>query len=162
MASKLIAAPMLALLLACSIQCRGPSMPFLGHWTGKFDVTQNTSGFPSKRVTLGGYLHIYRTGERALMSLSNDAQSVTINGTWKIEKDGNLIVHIAKVSIQQPPKDVMEASGTPFLDDSAINSGFKPDMIFQLSPDHGQLTGLLMTIGPLTGKFDLTKVGPPR
>lgn len=137
-------------------------MPYLGHWTGDFVASENTTGFPTEKVTLKGYIQVYKTNRMVKMNLENAAQTVILNGNWKVEKDGDLVVHIAGVNIQQPAKDVMEAAGTPFLPDSAIQSGFKPDLIFKLNKDHSQLLGLEMTIGPLTGHFDLNKDGPPR
>ncbi len=146
---------------ALLIGCQNPSITYLGNWTGNFVITQNKSGFTDKQMNLRGYLQIYNYDQKFKMEVANPVQKVKLTGNWELNKQ-QILLHFASVKIEQPTKDLMKAMNHPYLEDRALKAGFEQNIIFDVNKSHTKLHGLLMSIGPLTGHFELQKTGPAR
>lgn len=144
-----------------AIGCKGPSIIYLGNWTGDFILTQNKSGFTNKQMRIRGYLQIYNFNKKFKMQVANPIQTVNVTGNWELNKN-QILLHVANTDVDQPAKDTMEAMGYAFIDDKELKKGFEQNMIFDINSAHNQLHGLLMTVGPLVGHFELNKNGPAR
>lgn len=141
--------------------CKGPSISFLGNWTGDFVLTQNRSGFTNQQMRIRGYLQIYNFDKKFKMQVANPIQTVTVTGNWELNKN-QILLHVSGADVDQPAKDTMEAMGYAYINDQALKKGFEQNMIFNINPAHTKLHGLLMTVGPLVGNFELNKNGPAR
>lgn len=137
--------------------CHKPNLPFLGHWSGKFELTGESEPADAKALVLGGYLQLYQTGSKAILDLTNKAQHVNIVGTWKLVSPKRAEVRLQNPKIDMPPLDQLTALKEPFLDPTVLQDKLTVPIILDLSTDKNHLTGLLTTIGPLKGRFVFTR-----
>jgi|GEM_PF-2670872 len=150
-------AAILVVFTGSLIGCDRSALPFLGNWTGTFAVQKNASNQPTNRLTMTGYIQIYRTGSKFIMEFANPVQTLDLTGTWKLASGTRIMLHFTKFKLTEPGSDVLDATSSPVLTPDQLHSAYTPDMILDLAPDKLHLTGLLMKIGPLLGRHQLVK-----
>lgn len=134
------------------------ALPFLGHWNGTFIVSKNGSDMPTDRLTLSGFIQLYRTGNRLVSQFANPAQEVDTKGHWKVISPTRISLHFSGYKLTEGDLVALKASGASLFKSNALRKAFSQDLVLDLSSDKLHLKGLLIHIGPLQGHFFFKKI----
>lgn len=135
-------------------------MPFLGKWSGGLTVDRvgpKAIGSP-KENGLKGFLQLYRTGDRFELHLDGAQFSLVSGGTWS-HKNGQVILTPKEVKIDDGGGWEARDPNRPWVDPAELREGYSRPMALNLSTDGQRLTGLLVSVGPLTGTHSFLREG---
>lgn len=129
-------------------------VPFLGQWTGQFEVSKVKTGSDTeldrKHYWLRGYVSVRLDKSSYLMHLEGEQQQVDIKGTWTYSGS----------QITLDPKDIKvntdggEKGVNPnlkYVPDEDLYNAYQKKITLKLSPDGSTLMGLTTTIAFLEG-----------
>lgn len=146
------------LLAGCQ---RGASMPYLGKWSGGFEVDRVRPGAAikdAKRNNLKGFLQLYATNSRYELHLDGEQFGLVAKGTWS-EKDGRLSLAPQSVKIDDGGGEEARNPNRAWIDPKDLSAAYSRPMGFKLSKDGQRLMGLLIDVGPLTGTHSFIREG---
>lgn len=144
------------LVTAALTGCNKDHIPYLGHWDGGFVVTGAETGVPSAKLAMNGYLQLYRTNDKFLIQLSNPTQVLNLSGVWHMVGKNRIELTFNDFRLDEPDLTKLKAMRRPYIEPSDLKNAYSKTMVLVLSPD-GNLTGLLMRVGPLLGKHVFKK-----
>lgn len=135
-------------------------VPFLGKWTGGFNVQRVTKGADSatdrERSSLHGFVQIYATNRKFKIHLDGEQESLDITGEWTFKKNRMTLTTTDFVLDDQGGED-MRNPNMKFIPAEELRLGYSRPLVLDLSPDKKKLSGLPITIGNLVGKHEFIK-----
>jgi len=135
-------------------------VPYLGKWTGAFNVQRVTKGADSttdrERSSLHGFVQIYATNRKFKIHLDGEQESLDVAGVWTLKKNRMTLTVTDFVLDDQGGED-MRNPNMKFIPAEELRIGYSRPLVLDLSPDKKKLTGLPITIGNLVGKHEFVK-----
>lgn len=134
-------------------------MPFLGKWSGKFEVSDIIGGgkdSDKKRETLSGYVQVYATGQSFKMEMQGEQETIDISGTWTC-KGNRMTLNPKSVQIDDQGGADQRDPNKKFIPATDVQTAYGRPMVLQETPDKKSLNGLEMTIGKLVGTHRFVK-----
>jgi hypothetical protein len=152
-----LAAPLLILLGGCNPN--KAIMPFLGKWSGSFEVSDMTragSKEDMKRESLKGFVQVYATNRSYKMEMSGEQETIAISGTWKIEAN-RITLNPRSIAIDDQGGADKRDPNKKFIPADQAQADYGLPLVLVESPDKKSLTGLKITIGALVGTHRFVK-----
>jgi hypothetical protein len=154
--AKLFVIP-IAFLFGCGDK---KSVPFLGTWTGDFEVTKVLSGTDTEkdriRHNLKGYVRIVLDNNKYTMVLEGEQQAVDIKGTW-VYKGKQVILSPIDVDVKNRFKGEDLNPNLKAVDPADLYSAYLKKITLNLSTDGKSLRGLDTTVAALEGRHNFKK-----
>lgn len=136
-------------------------MPYLGKWNGRFLVDQITQGPNTaedrQRYMLEGWLQVYATGQKYRMELNGEQVTVSISGTWRLERNA-AVFRATEIKIDDKGGEDARNPNLKYIPNEAIKATYGQPLILRLGKDDKSLRGLLITLGPLIGAHEFERV----
>ncbi len=150
-------APLALLLLGCGDRSK---MPYLGKWSGGFDVETVGKGAVGgrERNRLKGFLQLYRTDARYELHLDGEQFGLVAGGSWS-EKAGRVTLSPKEVKIDDGGGEEVRNPNRAWIEPTVLREAYSRPMALRVSKDGKSLTGLLMDVGPLTGAHSFVRDG---
>ena len=136
-------------------------MPYLGKWTGGFDVESVKKGLAvadPARNRLKGFLQLYRTGARYELHLDGEQFALVAGGTWA-QKDRRVTLSPMSVKIDDGGGAEARDPNRAWIDPAALSAAYSRPMALRLSKDDQHLVGLPDEVGLLTGTHSFVREG---
>jgi len=152
-----LALPILAILLGCNRN--KDLMPFLGKWSGEFDVTEiQGGGTPAdmKREKLKGFVQVYATNRLYKMQMEGEQETIDIDGTWTIKANRITLTPKDIVIDDQGGADKRDPN-KKFIPSDAARAAYERPLVLAETPDKKALNGLKITVGNLVGAHKFVK-----
>lgn len=147
------------LLFAAGCNANKDILPFLGKWSGKFEVEEIQGGGTAqdrKREQLKGYIQVYATGRSYKMEMTGEQETIDISGNWIIK--GNRITLTPKsIAIDDKGGEDKRDPNKKFIPAAVAKAAYQRPLILQESPDKKALDGLKLSIGDLIGTHHYVK-----
>lgn len=143
----------LCLVLVAGCNFNKALMPFLGKWSGSFEVTDIAGGgseSDKRRETLKGYIQVYATDRIYRMEMEGEQESVVVTGAWTI-KGNRITLKPDHVLIDDQGGADKRDPNKKFIPAADVQAAYGRPLVLTESSDKKSLTGLTMTIGKLTG-----------
>ena len=156
--SRIVLAFLPLLLAGCGDRS---TMPYLGKWTGGFDVDSVAKGAAVSepgRNRLKGFLQLYRTGERYELHLEGEQFGLVAGGTWA-QKGGRVTLSPTTVKIDDGGGEETRNPNRAWIEPAALREAYSRPLALRLSKDGQRLQGLLVEVGPLTGTHAFVREG---
>jgi hypothetical protein len=154
---RLLIAPLFALLIGCNHNKE--LMPFLGKWSGSFEVAEITGGGTAKdlkRESLKGYVQVYATERSYKMEMEGEQETVNISGFWTIS--GNRItLKPERIGIDDRGGEDKRDPNKKFIPSEDVQAAYGRPLVLSEAADKKSLTGLKITIGKLVGTHRFVK-----
>jgi len=135
-------------------------MPFLGKWSGGFNVQRVTVGADTpkdrERSSLHGFVQIYATNRKFKLHLEGEQEALDLTGTWTFKKN-RMTLTTTDFAVDDQGGADMRNPNMKFIPADELRVGYTRPMVLDLSPDKKHLSGLPITIGGLVGKHDFAK-----
>jgi len=155
---RLYPALLLPLLAGCGTRT---AMPYLGKWSGGFDVEKVGPGAAIKdpeRNRLKGFLQLYATNEKFELHLDGEQFGLIAKGTWK-QKDGRFTFSPNDVKIDDGGGEEARNPNRAWINPADLRAAYSRPLALRVSKDGQKLTGLLVDVGPLTGTHSFVREG---
>jgi len=107
-----------------------------------------------------GNLELYVTGRKFELNMTARHQGFTVLGTWSAERTGRVTMVANKYSFDNPTDEDQKALGLRIIQPDEIRAVFRLPFVLDESPDKRRLTGLEVTLGKLTGRFQFERPIP--
>jgi hypothetical protein len=134
-------------------------MPFLGKWSGEFQVSEIQGGGTAKdmkRESIRGYIQVYATSRSYKMEMEGEQETIDISGTWTIKGHRiTLLPETIKID-DQGGVDARDPN-KKFIPAEEVQKAYGRPILLSESEDKKSLTGLKTTIGKLTGTHRFVK-----
>ena len=147
------------ILILCGCNRNAALMPFLGKWSGHFEVSDITTGGTAsdcKRESLNGYVQVYATERTYKMEMQGEQEVININGTWTI-RGNRITLNPKSVAIDDQGGSDLRDPNKKFIPATDVTAGYGRPIVLQETPDKKQLNGLKMSIGNLIGTHRFKK-----
>ena len=149
--------PFVALLSGCTHNKE--LLPFLGKWSGRFEVTDIQGGATAKdlkREQLKGFIQVYADQRSYKMEMEGEQEAIKITGNWTIK--GNRITLTPKVvTIDDQGGANQRDPNKKFIPAEDARLAYDRPLLLQETPDKKNLNGLKITIGKLVGTHTFFK-----
>ena len=152
-----LAVPLLAILTGCNHNKE--LLPFLGKWSGQFDVSDIEGGGTAKdikRETLKGYVQVYATERTYKMEMEGEQETIDISGTWTI-KGNRLTLTPNDITIDDQGGADKRDPNKKFIPAADAKAAYNRPLLLQETPDKKALHGLKISIGNLIGTHNFVK-----
>ncbi|MDR3690377.1 MAG: hypothetical protein P4L46_13430 [Fimbriimonas sp.] len=151
----------LTLLACCTAGCNMHKdlLPFLGKWSGKFQVRSIEGGGSSKdviREEMHGYIQVYETGRSYKMELQGEQETIDVDGTWA-HKANRIILSPKSIAIDDMGGAESRDPNKKYIPADQLRDAYSSELVLTESKDNKALHGLEMTIGRLIGKHEFIK-----
>jgi len=134
-------------------------MPFLGKWSGEFQVSEIQGGGTAKdmkRESIRGYIQVYATSRSYKMEMEGEQETIDISGAWTIKGHRiTLLPETIKID-DQGGVDARDPN-KKFIPAEEVQKAYGRPILLSESEDKKSLTGLKTTIGKLTGTHRFVK-----
>ena len=149
--------PLLLVLTGCTHNKE--LLPFLGKWSGRFEVAEIEGGGTSKdlkREQLFGYVQVYATSRSYKMQMQGEQEIIDITGTWTISGNRITLTPSEVVIDDQGGADQRDPN-KKFIPADDVRAGYSRPLVLQETPNKKALNGLKITIGKLKGTHYFAK-----
>ncbi len=139
--------------LAAGCNPHADMVPFLGKWSGGFQVTEITGGGKArdlKRESLMGYVQVYATSRSYKMELSGEQETIDISGTWS-HKGNHITLQPSAITIDDQGGADKRDPNKKFIPAAIAKAAYERPLILQETPDKRTLSGLKISVGKLIG-----------
>ncbi len=146
-------------LLLCGCNRNAALMPFLGKWSGHFEVTDLTNGGTAadiKRETLSGYVQVYATQRSYKMELQGEQETISITGFWTI-KGNRITLNPKTVSIDDQGGAELRDPNKKFIPAADVHAAYGRPLVLAETTNNKALDGLKMSVGNLIGTHHFVK-----
>lgn len=149
----------------------GEQVPFLGRWTGSFDVTSASQKMPIKklaRYSMKGFVELYRSQIRVLhskderpkskfvMHLDGEQESIDVTGQWEL-RNRQLMLTATDVKIDDAGGEALRDPNRTFIAADDLRASLQNPFALDFTAEKNDLKSPLLQVGPLFGRYQFTK-----
>jgi hypothetical protein len=143
------------IVLSARASCSNKELiPYLGKWTGAFNVestsTRHTSPLDRRRSSLFGYVMVYAMNRSFKMHLEGAQEMIDVEGKWTLHGH-RLTLTASGVKIDDEGGAATRNPNLPFIPSADVRAAYAHPFVLDLSPDRRRLVGLSMSMGALIG-----------
>ena len=134
-------------------------IPYLGRWSGGFNVDHTTGKIELKdphRYSMHGLLELYRSDSRCTLHIEGEQETVEAKGNWTI-KGHEIQIQFSHLTIDDAGGPDERDPNRAFLPAADYQTTLSHDLGLRASADKKHLTSPLESIGPLLGSFTFDK-----
>ncbi|AIE84166.1 hypothetical protein [Fimbriimonas ginsengisoli] len=151
----------LAFILTARATCSNREIvPFLGKWSGGFEVESIRDGADTpqerERYRLQGYVQVYATRRSFKMHLQGEQEDLDLAGFWTF-RGQRLTLKVSEIKIDDHGGADARNPNQKFISPEELNGAYSKPIVLDLSPDKKQYTGLLIGMGKLIGRHRFVK-----
>ena len=133
--------------------------PYIGRWTGEFDVKQVTGKLPisePRRNKMKGFVQLYLTDSRIAFHMEGEQEAVDAKGHWEIRRH-QIRLTFSDVKVDDAGGLDGRDPNKAYIPPTAIARALTSPLALNISPDNKGLSSGFVLIGPLLGSYSFTK-----
>jgi len=134
-----------------------------GSWPGSFhidNVDGKSDATTIQAEALQGNLEIYVTDRKFRLDMTARHQQFSVLGKWSAERGGRVTMNADNYSFENPSEEDQTALGLKIITPDQIRAVFGRPLVLDESTDRRRLTGLMITLGRITGRFEFQRPIP--
>lgn len=154
----------------------GEQVPFLGRWTGSFNVSSASQKMPIKklaRYSMNGFVELYRSQIRVLhskderlkskfvMHLDGEQETIDVTGQWEL-LNHQMMLTATDIKIDDAGGEALRDPNRTFIAADDLRASLQNPFALDFSSAKNDLKSPLLQIGPLFGRYQFTKDSLPQ
>ncbi|HTQ09071.1 MAG TPA: hypothetical protein VMI31_03280 [Fimbriimonadaceae bacterium] len=146
--------------------CRASDSPITraaGSWQGQFQIDAvdgKADAASIKSEELDANLELYVTGDKFELDATARHQKFSVIGKWTAAPGGRITMTADSYTFDNPTDEDQRALGLRLISPDQVRATFGHAFVLDESPDRRRLTGLVVTLGRLEGRFEFSRPIP--